>query len=104
MYKVPLLGDIPGLGWLFKTKSQKITRVNLYIFLTPRIIRNPTEAKAVTKEKRDHAEYHHETGWGEGTFKYRENTREVLKSRHAPQTIRNEEQHEEEHREPIEIK
>jgi general secretion pathway protein D len=104
IYKVPLLGDIPGLGWLFKTKSQRVTRVNLYIFLTPRIIRNPTEAKAITKEKRDHAEYHHETGWEDGTFRYRENTREVLKSRHVPQTIKNEGHHGEEHNEPIEIK
>jgi general secretion pathway protein D len=104
IYKVPLLGDIPGLGWLFKTKSQRVTRVNLYIFLTPRIIRNPTEAKAITKEKRDHAEYHHETGWEDETFRYRENTREVLKSRHVPQTIKNEGHHGEEHNEPIEIK
>jgi len=92
IYKIPILGDIPGLGWLFKTQSQSVNRVNLYIFLTPRIIRNPAEAIAVTKEKRDHAEFHHETGWEDNTFQYRENTREVLKSRHVPQTIRMEEQ------------
>ncbi|MGW8287523.1 MAG: type II secretion system secretin GspD, partial [Desulfobulbales bacterium] len=28
-YKVPLLGDIPLLGWLFKTESQTVKRVNL---------------------------------------------------------------------------
>jgi general secretion pathway protein D len=104
IYKVPLLGDIPGLGWLFKTESQSVDRVNLYIFLTPRIIRNPAEAFAVTKDKRDHANYHHETGWDEGTFKYKENTTEVLKSRHVPQTIKDAEHNKEEHREPIEIK
>ena len=65
IYKIPLLGDIPALGWLFKTESQNVDRVNLYIFLTPRIIRNPAEALAVTKEKRDDANYHHETGWEE---------------------------------------
>jgi general secretion pathway protein D len=94
LYKVPLLGDIPGLGWLFKTKSQTIDRVNLYIFLTPKIIRNPAEARIVTKEKRDHAEYHHETGWEQDSFEYRENTREVLKGRHAPRTVREGEQEE----------
>ncbi len=104
IYKVPLLGDIPGLGWLFKTQSQTVDRVNLYIFLTPRIIRNPAEARAVTKEKRDHANYHHETGWDDDTFKYKENTREVLKSRHVPQTIKDEDQSGEEYKEPIEIK
>jgi general secretion pathway protein D len=101
--KVPFLGDIPVLGWLFKSQGQTIDRVNLYIFLTPRIIRNPSEARAVTKEKRDHANYHHETGWEGETFKYKENTREVLKSRHVPSTVTEEEQHEVEHKEPIQI-
>ncbi len=103
-YKVPVLGNIPGLGWLFKSESQIVRRVNLYIFITPRIIRNPGEAFAVTKEKRDHANYHHETGWEDDTFKYKENTREVLKSRHVPSTIKNEGHIDGEHMEPIEIK
>ena len=97
--KIPLLGDIPVLGWLFKTESQVVERVNLYIFLTPRIIRNPAEANAVTKEKKDDAIYHHESGWAEDTFRYKENTSEVLKSRHVPSVIRTE-HHEEEEREP----
>jgi general secretion pathway protein D len=96
--KIPILGDIPLLGWLFKTESQSVDRVNLYIFLTPRIIRNPAEALAVTKEKRDHAEYHHETGFEGETHKYKEDTREVLKSRHTPSTIQKEE-----HKEPVQI-
>ena len=36
--KIPLLGDIPLLGWLFKTKSQERKKTNLLIMLTPRII------------------------------------------------------------------
>jgi general secretion pathway protein D len=86
-YKVPLLGDIPVLGWLFKTESQVVDRVNLYIFLTPRIIRNPAEALAVTKEKRDSANYHHESGLDTDNYEYREDTQEVLKSRHTPATL-----------------
>ena len=101
--KVPFLGDIPIIGWLFKSQGQKVDRVNLYIFLTPRIIRNPSEMQAITTEKRDHANYHHETGFEGETFKYKENTREVLKSRHVPSTIKAEEQHEEEQKEPIQI-
>ncbi len=103
-YKVPLLGDIPVLGWLFKTESQTVKRVNLYIFLTPKIIRNPTEALAVTKEKKESAEYHHETGLGDDTFKYRENTIEVLKSRHAPELLKVEPHQEMELQEPKQIK
>ncbi|MFZ3104451.1 MAG: type II secretion system secretin GspD, partial [Smithella sp.] len=34
-YKVPLLGDIPLLGWLFKTNSTSREKTNLYVFLTP---------------------------------------------------------------------
>ena len=101
--KVPILGDIPILGWLFKSEGQQVDRVNLYIFLTPRIIKNPAEMQAITTEKRDHANYHHETGFEGETFKYKENTREVLKSRHVPSTVTEEEQHEVEHKEPIQI-
>lgn len=36
--KVPLLGDIPILGWLFKSKSKEIKKINLLFFLTPKIL------------------------------------------------------------------
>lgn len=51
-YRVPCLGDIPGLGWLFKSVTEKREKTNLYVFLTPRIIENPKEAREVYKEKR----------------------------------------------------
>jgi general secretion pathway protein D len=38
--KVPILGDIPILGWLFKSKKISKTKTNLLVFLTPKIIRN----------------------------------------------------------------
>ncbi len=38
--KVPLLGDIPGLGWAFKSENKSTTKDNLIIFLTPTIIKN----------------------------------------------------------------
>ena len=41
--KVPFLGDIPGLGWLFKSTSKERTKTNLLIVLTPRIIRGAEE-------------------------------------------------------------
>ncbi|NNM53003.1 MAG: type II secretion system secretin GspD [Pseudomonadales bacterium] len=36
--KVPLLGDIPFLGWLFKASGDNVTKTNLLIFLTPTIV------------------------------------------------------------------
>ncbi len=36
--KVPVLGDIPILGWLFKSQSKTDNRNELLIFLTPRIL------------------------------------------------------------------
>ena len=36
--KVPLLGDIPILGWLFKHKKSTTEKVNLLFFLTPKIL------------------------------------------------------------------
>jgi general secretion pathway protein D len=38
--KVPLLGDIPILGWLFKSTNKGTDKVNLLLFLTPYIIRD----------------------------------------------------------------
>ncbi|MCO4755356.1 MAG: hypothetical protein KC478_12815, partial [Bacteriovoracaceae bacterium] len=43
--KVPLLGDIPVLGWLFKNKTRQVSKVNLLMFLTPRIL-SPYEKEA----------------------------------------------------------
>lgn len=39
--KVPLLGDIPLLGELFKRTSKINNKSKLYVFLTPRIMRDP---------------------------------------------------------------
>ncbi|MAW06810.1 MAG: hypothetical protein CME61_00860, partial [Halobacteriovoraceae bacterium] len=38
--KVPLLGDIPILGWLFKNTTKTMSKVNLLFFLTPQIMDN----------------------------------------------------------------
>src|SRR4029079_7018154 len=36
--KVPLLGDIPAVGWLFKTKTRSLDKSELLIFLTPKVV------------------------------------------------------------------
>jgi general secretion pathway protein D len=51
-YKVPCLGDIPGMGWLFKTRSKGNEKTNLFIFITPRVIQNPDEARSIMGSKK----------------------------------------------------
>jgi general secretion pathway protein D len=53
-YKVPLLGDIPLLGWLFKSRSTANRRTNLFVFITPRIIEQPEDARKIQEEKMDY--------------------------------------------------
>ncbi|MGE3974509.1 MAG: type II secretion system secretin GspD [Bdellovibrionales bacterium] len=56
--KVPLLGDIPILGWLFKGKTTKKEKVNLLVFLTPYVLRTKTDADRVLSRKMaDRVEY-----------------------------------------------
>jgi general secretion pathway protein D len=51
--KIPLLGDIPGLGWLFKSKSTTREKTNLLIMLTPRIIKDAFDMAEVSKNQRN---------------------------------------------------
>lgn len=44
--KVPILGDIPLIGWLFRSSSDAKRRTNLLIFVTPRIVTDAAEAEA----------------------------------------------------------
>lgn len=55
-YKVPCLGDIPLLGRLFKGTSKDRQKTNLFIFLTPRIIQNPAEARKIYLDKKEQIE------------------------------------------------
>ncbi|KZX81346.1 type II secretion system protein GspD [Oleiphilus sp. HI0009] len=51
--KVPLLGDIPLLGNLFKSTSKVVTKQNLLVFLRPTILRDKASTRAVTEQKFD---------------------------------------------------
>ncbi len=51
--KVPLLADIPILGWLFKSRTVSREKTNLYVFLTPRIIRTQQDAARLYESKRE---------------------------------------------------
>ncbi len=52
--KVPLLGDIPGIGNLFKQSAKERRRQNLMVFIRPTIIRDQATAQAATKRKFDY--------------------------------------------------
>jgi general secretion pathway protein D len=50
--KVPILGDIPILGYAFKRKQKADVKTELLIFLTPHVIRTPDDMNAVTVQER----------------------------------------------------
>ena len=54
--KVPLLGDIPIVGMLFKYTTRERRRTELILFITPHIIRNPQEMLRMTNVMRGHSD------------------------------------------------
>ena len=54
--KVPLLGDIPVLGWLFKTKTTSEKKKNLLVFITPTIVKNADDIRQLTNENKAKAQ------------------------------------------------
>ncbi|WP_069857563.1 type II secretion system secretin GspD [Desulfoplanes formicivorans] len=49
--KVPGLGDIPLLGWLFKTDSTSTAKTNMFVFLTPHVVESPEDSRKVFLDK-----------------------------------------------------
>ena len=41
--KLPWLGDIPWLGWLFKSQTRASEKLNLLVFLTPHLVRDQSD-------------------------------------------------------------
>lgn len=50
--KIPVLGDIPLLGNLFKRKQRNDAKTELLIFLTPKIVTYPRELASITGQER----------------------------------------------------
>ncbi|HWP35388.1 MAG TPA: secretin N-terminal domain-containing protein, partial [Thermodesulfobacteriota bacterium] len=70
--KIPILGDIPVLGYLFKTRAKTVDKTNLLIFLTPHIVRSPEEIAEITRRReeqfrqwrqRHNIPEHEDSGW-----------------------------------------
>ena len=51
--KTPWLGDIPFIGWIFKSTTETSRKVNLLVFLTPRIVRTPLDLEHDTIRRRE---------------------------------------------------
>ena len=51
--KVPLVGDIPVVGNLFKSKNDNISRTELFIAITPHVVKDPQQIRSIADEFRD---------------------------------------------------
>jgi general secretion pathway protein D len=49
--KVPVLGDLPIIGWLFKSSVVTKDKVNLVVFITPKILRNSKDNHDLLNKK-----------------------------------------------------
>ncbi len=71
--KMPVLGDIPILGWLFKHKSRTIKKTNLLVFITPHIVKDFVQLSKITdKKKGEFAREEKRYTEGELLLKFRE--------------------------------
>lgn len=50
-FKVPLLGDIPLLGWLFRYETRKSAKTNLMVFIRPTILRTAVASQGLTQDR-----------------------------------------------------
>ncbi len=50
--KIPILGDIPLIGNLFKRKNKNTSKTELLIFLTPHIVETPSQLVALSEKER----------------------------------------------------
>lgn len=49
--KIPILGDLPVLGFLFRTNGEKLRKTNLLLILTPHVIRDQEDLRQVFERK-----------------------------------------------------
>ncbi|MEM7730375.1 MAG: type II secretion system secretin GspD [Pseudomonadota bacterium] len=51
--KIPVLGDLPGIGAAFRSRGRTRTKTNLMVFLRPTIIRDAADARPLTQSRLD---------------------------------------------------
>ena len=49
--KIPLLGDIPGIGELFKSRARSRSKTNLMVFIRPTIMRTAADARKLAEQR-----------------------------------------------------
>jgi general secretion pathway protein D len=49
--RIPLLSDIPGIGELFKSRSNSRSKTNLMVFIRPTILRSKEDAQKLTQQR-----------------------------------------------------
>jgi general secretion pathway protein D len=49
-YKTPILGSIPGLKYLFSKRDKSVNRTELLVFLRPKVVRSPAQAREMLDE------------------------------------------------------
>jgi general secretion pathway protein D len=52
-YKTPILGSIPVLKYIFSKHDKSGTRTELLVFLRPKVVRTPAQARALLDEVKD---------------------------------------------------
>jgi general secretion pathway protein D len=52
--KVPLAGDLPLLGGLFRYDTRQRVKTNLMVFLKPTVVRGPVNSQALTQDRYDY--------------------------------------------------
>ena len=52
--KLPVAGDIPFLGQLFRYDTRQRTKTNLLVFIKPTVVRNDSQGRALTSERYDY--------------------------------------------------
>lgn len=69
-HKVPLLGDIPVLGHLFKSRTSTKQKTNLVVFITPYVIKNRGDYMSILKKKIEERNTFIKQNYGSGQRKH----------------------------------
>jgi len=51
--RIPLIGDVPVVGNLFRWQRDRVQKTNLLIFITPHVMTNPQQLQEITDRKKD---------------------------------------------------
>ena len=75
--RMPWLGDIPILGWLFKTTKVEKSKTNLLVFLTPNVVKGSERLAQITSSKqKEFGVAEHRFIQGELLIKFKEGVNE----------------------------